>query len=255
MDYMDGLICRICMDTETVLDWHEELFESSGLSYRDCYYKYTQLDDIGKCYIVFKMMVLSNLTVSDKFATQLLCGTCSTDLKKFHLFIEKAIETHTTLLRRYTKCFSERICQDELKIELDHEIECVYMVDQLSNHTEDFQETSSDVVKVDGHLDLADPQTKEIVNRRKCTQGNLNTSFIEEACTQTSLEGKEREVHEDDGNVMEHMSRTDEDEKKEQQFAPHNGRIENENNKDSKAKQRKATTPVMCSYCCKLKKC
>lgn len=207
------------------------------------------------CYIVFKMMVLSNLSVSDKFVSQLLCGTCSTDLKKFHLFIEKAIETHTTLQRRYTECFSEGICQDGLKIELDHEIECVYMVDQLSNHTEDFQETSSDVVKEDGPFDLADPQTKKVFRGIQITRGNLNTSSIEEACTQTSLGGKEREINEDDGNVMEHIRRTDEDEKKEQQFTPHNGRIENENNKDSKAKQRKATTPVMCSYCCKLKKC
>uniref|UniRef100_A0A1I8PR78 Protein krueppel n=1 Tax=Stomoxys calcitrans TaxID=35570 RepID=A0A1I8PR78_STOCA len=70
-------LCRICMHPFPIINWDEELYDFSGTSYKNCFYKYTNLEKIDM----------------DPFP-QLLCGVCAADLQSFHFMIEKAIESH-----------------------------------------------------------------------------------------------------------------------------------------------------------------
>ncbi|XP_061400040.1 zinc finger protein 33B-like [Musca vetustissima] len=56
---------------------------------------------------------------------QFLCELCSADLKKFHLFIEKAIESHNILETN----LQNQIEAVDIKSENEQEIECVYMIE------------------------------------------------------------------------------------------------------------------------------
>lgn len=40
-------ICRICLDENVIIDWNLPLYEDCNMSYKDCYYKYTQLECLG----------------------------------------------------------------------------------------------------------------------------------------------------------------------------------------------------------------
>ncbi|XP_037822274.1 zinc finger protein 624-like isoform X2 [Lucilia sericata] len=73
-------ICRICLEDNGALNWNEEIEILCGFSYKDCYYKYTELqaDD------------------SDALPTN-LCETCSSGLKNAHLLFEKASESYKVL--------------------------------------------------------------------------------------------------------------------------------------------------------------
>lgn len=42
--------CRICLSNIILVNWNEEIFELCGMTYRDCYFKYTQLEEIGKIF-------------------------------------------------------------------------------------------------------------------------------------------------------------------------------------------------------------
>lgn len=44
-------ICRICLNENVILNWNKTLFDSYGVTYKDCYYKYTQLEYLGKFYL------------------------------------------------------------------------------------------------------------------------------------------------------------------------------------------------------------
>ncbi|XP_065365784.1 PR domain zinc finger protein 5-like isoform X2 [Calliphora vicina] len=73
---LNGNICRICLDDNVTINWSEEIVEFSGISYKDCYYKYTELQQSSV----------------DPFPTN-LCETCSNGLKNTHLLFEKALES------------------------------------------------------------------------------------------------------------------------------------------------------------------
>ena len=40
-------ICRICLEESVGLDWSTTLLQYYDMSYKDCYYKYTQLEYSG----------------------------------------------------------------------------------------------------------------------------------------------------------------------------------------------------------------
>lgn len=39
--------CRICLEDNVGLDWNTTLLEYYDITYKDCYYKYTQLEYLG----------------------------------------------------------------------------------------------------------------------------------------------------------------------------------------------------------------
>lgn len=43
-------ICRICLNENVVLNWNNTLFECYGVTYKDCYYKYTNLEYLGNTF-------------------------------------------------------------------------------------------------------------------------------------------------------------------------------------------------------------
>ncbi|XP_046802249.1 zinc finger protein 701-like [Lucilia cuprina] len=71
------VICRICLDESVVLDWNDSINDYSDITYKDCYYKYTQLEWLA----------------SDSFSP-MLCQTCANGLQNFHALILKALESY-----------------------------------------------------------------------------------------------------------------------------------------------------------------
>lgn len=41
------IVCRICLDENVIVDWNNNLIKHNDISYKDCYYKYTQLKELG----------------------------------------------------------------------------------------------------------------------------------------------------------------------------------------------------------------
>ncbi|XP_073829676.1 uncharacterized protein [Musca autumnalis] len=93
-------ICRVCMQSHLLLDWNNRLFPFNDckISYKDCYYKYTQIEEM----------------VSDP---QYLCEYCSTDLKKVHLFIEKAIASNKSFLQSIQNTECCEVAGDDCELE------------------------------------------------------------------------------------------------------------------------------------------
>ncbi|XP_065363461.1 zinc finger protein 423-like [Calliphora vicina] len=69
-------LCVICLDNNVTLDWNEDVAELCNMSYKDCYYKYTNLQP----------------STSDSFPSN-LCKICSNGLRNAHLLFEKALES------------------------------------------------------------------------------------------------------------------------------------------------------------------
>ncbi|XP_037822271.1 zinc finger protein 846-like isoform X2 [Lucilia sericata] len=94
-------ICRICLDENVVLNWNNMLFDYYGITYKECYYKYTQLE----------------CNDHDIFSS-MLCQNCLIGLQNIHTLILRAIESHkyfeeTNLI--YLE-IEEDTCQDEIDI-------------------------------------------------------------------------------------------------------------------------------------------
>ncbi|XP_037822276.1 zinc finger protein 429-like [Lucilia sericata] len=70
-------ICRICLDESVVLDWNDSIYGYSEITYKDCYYKYTQLEWLD----------------FDSFSP-MLCQICANGLQNVHALILKALESY-----------------------------------------------------------------------------------------------------------------------------------------------------------------
>ncbi|XP_046802333.1 zinc finger protein 2 homolog [Lucilia cuprina] len=110
--------CRICLKGKVLLNWNEEFDDISGMTYRDCYYKYTELQSID----------------SDPLPPN-LCRTCCRGLKNAYLLFQKAIESfnilHNTLKTPELKPIS--CVKKEISMEFEHKILGDYNLDNLIN--------------------------------------------------------------------------------------------------------------------------
>ncbi|KAM7349575.1 uncharacterized protein ACRADG_008449 [Cochliomyia hominivorax] len=93
-------ICRICLDENVILDWNLQLFEKGNITYKDCYYKYTQLDYLD----------------TDIFSS-MLCQECLNGLENMHSLILKALESYKYF--QETLLFSNQIENHSTNIEDD----------------------------------------------------------------------------------------------------------------------------------------
>ncbi|KAM7349579.1 uncharacterized protein ACRADG_008451 isoform 2-T3 [Cochliomyia hominivorax] len=70
----NGEKCRICLKNDGFFDWTEEIFEFYGPTYKDCYLKYTQLQE-------------------NENVTHLFCLDCGNVLRNTHQLLEKALQS------------------------------------------------------------------------------------------------------------------------------------------------------------------
>ncbi|XP_065364145.1 zinc finger protein 39-like [Calliphora vicina] len=70
-------ICRVCLDESVVLDWNDTVYSYFDVTYKDCYYKYTQLE----CH-------------DTDWFSPMLCQLCVNGLQNVHTLILKALESH-----------------------------------------------------------------------------------------------------------------------------------------------------------------
>ncbi|XP_065364517.1 zinc finger protein 37-like [Calliphora vicina] len=110
-------VCRICLDENVVLDWCNTLVEHCNITYRDCYYKYTQL----KC------------EESDPFSS-MLCQNCSNGLEDVHTLILKALDSYNFLMDvNSVKCEMYIYSEDDTSnIEDDRNIEDDTIIEEVT---------------------------------------------------------------------------------------------------------------------------
>ncbi|XP_073829675.1 uncharacterized protein [Musca autumnalis] len=196
-------ICRVCMQEGVLLDWNVSLWDT--ISYRDCFYKYTQL----------------GLEEMDDLLPQFLCELCSADLKKFHLFVVKAIETQNILQQKLQKAYSDT----EVKVEDEQQIECVFMVESCLEELPPTDVTDVDLVeeKVE-KLPIEDSKTIKFEN-----SADDDDPFDNEYDLESNVDDEIGTEYTQPDDIAETA----------------------EEAKDSKGKSR-SKNPVMCSYCSKI---
>ncbi|KAI8128067.1 Zinc finger protein 271 [Lucilia cuprina] len=146
--------CRICLKGKVLLNWNEEIDDISGMTYRDCYYKYTELQSID----------------SDPLPPN-LCRTCCRGLKNAYLLFQKAIESfnilHNTLKTPELKPIS--CVKEEISMEFEHKILGDYNLDNLINedtikdkNLEEEEEEESNSINYDSNNEISSQNEEEI---------------------------------------------------------------------------------------------
>ncbi|XP_013101295.2 zinc finger protein 236 [Stomoxys calcitrans] len=212
--------CRVCLQTEVILNWNEELIYSSGMSYRSCYFKYSQLPEID----------------SDPFP-QFLCGCCSRDLKNIHLFLQKAHMTQTFLEQRYNEVRHNLERSEESKIDLEHATECINMPEissdyHFANMNESEVKPQIEVIKEEGH------------SRIKKKRGKIKDDLIKSRENNYPKEISSLSMKQSQDMQTTEIGEQSRDLALEESFIA-------DKPKNTKGRT-KANTAVMCSYCSKL---
>uniref|UniRef100_A0A1I8M474 Uncharacterized protein n=1 Tax=Musca domestica TaxID=7370 RepID=A0A1I8M474_MUSDO len=231
-------ICRVCMQSFMLLNWNNLLFpmSDSKISYKDCYYKYTQIE------------------VKDT-SPQFLCKQCCTDLKNVHLFIEKALEAEQSFQQCIQQFENEHvpIWNEELKIKhyfingqiqenigdekLKNGSREEIKADQADNITE-FELIEEDVEYIEDTQYLGNDEQQEY--RDVIIEDNTG----EDAENETDIEEDLVECYKDPigeegpaGNNNEPKTQLDQ---------------ANGNNDKVTEGRKRIPTPAMCSYCSKI---
>ncbi|KAI8127809.1 hypothetical protein CVS40_2257 [Lucilia cuprina] len=130
-------VCRICLDENVVLNWNNMLFDYYGITYKECYYKYTQLD----------------CNDPDIFPS-MLCQNCLNGLQNIHTLILRAIESHKYFEETHliNLEIEEDQCQDVIDIKCNPtEFETVLMDEQIIDETNEqhknFEKSVKDKIK------------------------------------------------------------------------------------------------------------
>lgn len=96
-------VCRVCLVHKVGINWNNEIEEFCGISYKDCYYKYTQLKEHGEENVLhsFKMCAkLMSFLDADCYPTN-LCNRCAIELKNAYIFFEHALDSFKILQNTY----------------------------------------------------------------------------------------------------------------------------------------------------------
>ncbi|KAM7348347.1 uncharacterized protein ACRADG_007703 [Cochliomyia hominivorax] len=74
-------VCRVCLDEGELFDWGNLLEGHEEITYKDCYYKYTQI-----------------MPLDDEHFSTVLCQNCVQGLQSIHEFVLKALDSYNFLL-------------------------------------------------------------------------------------------------------------------------------------------------------------
>ncbi|XP_005186384.2 zinc finger protein 30 [Musca domestica] len=226
-------ICRICMRSYMLLDWNNLLFplSDSKISYKDCYYKYTQIE------------------VKDTLP-QFLCKQCSTDLKNVHLFIEKALEAEQIFQQSIQQFENEHLPLGIEDIKIEHSF--IKGQNQEDNADEKLKNGSVEEITADYADDINEFELIEEddvhIEDTQCL-GNEE----QEEQTDIIIEDNSGEDEENETDIEKDLVECDKDPIGEEGAADNNYESETNGNNDKVTKPKKRIyTPAMCSYCSKI---
>ncbi|KAM7348350.1 uncharacterized protein ACRADG_007704 isoform 2-T3 [Cochliomyia hominivorax] len=150
-------ICRICLDVNVVLNWNNTLIECHDVTYKDCYYKYTQL-----------------VYLADDPYSPMLCESCLNILQNFHTLILKALESHEYFTKTWLKSSD---INDDFPIEHEMkysstEFETILVEDENINKDDEEkcyrdQNSTEDINQIEETANIPDNETKKKSRKSK----------------------------------------------------------------------------------------
>ncbi|XP_037822275.1 zinc finger protein 808-like [Lucilia sericata] len=244
-------VCRICLDEKIAIDWNNRLAEHGDITYKDCYYKYTQLECLE----------------ADPFSC-MLCQKCSNGLKYIHSLILKALDSYNFLLdvnsiHNEVDIYShdDLVFIEDITDIAEKSVNCnstdfetvlvektdTESVDYFQSENTDDEIYNSSTVDVQKSVDNENNEECDIDLALKIEYSECEESLSTRTSYATTKRKKKSSVDQDKSNTVKKLKNS-----------PKKGRYKKETSEpetldeQNLKKKKKYDTPSMCSICSKI---